>query len=128
MKMARNKGITFIELLIILVVVVILFGFALPKYLSIRDRDRLKSAEDVANLVAAASTLNYKECNAGIIENCKKINSCSEFSSLITTKLPRGMLLTNKPGIAFPTIAGTTAECLVTYASKPVEFKAIANP
>lgn len=126
--MKHNKGFTIIESVIILVVVLILVGIALPKYFELQNRDKLSTAENFANSLAAASAVNFAECKHGNMDNCKKIASCKDLATLLPNQLPDGMTVTLKSGTPFPTISGSIVECQVNYGSVPVNLKAIVTP
>ncbi len=126
--MKFSKGFTVIETIIILAVIIILVGIALPKYYQIRDRDRLITAENFANSLATASTLNFAECKHGNSINCKKITCCDDLKTLLPNNLPSEMTVTQKAGTPFPTIPGSIVECQVNFYSTTAAFKAIVNP
>lgn len=117
-----------IEAAIIIIVIAILAGFAIPKYLDARDASRLNTARNFANGMAVASSINYTECRTGNTADCVKILNCSDFAILLPQKLPSDMHIILKPGTPFPTVPGTVAECQVIYGSQPLDFKAIVNP
>lgn len=126
--MKCNKGFTLAEVIIILVVVLILIGIALPKYYEIRNQDRLTVARNFANSLATASALNFEECKHGASSNCKKVAACEDLSGLLSNPLPKKMSITLKSGTPFPTTSGSIVECQVNFYSQSVSFKAIANP
>lgn len=59
----KTKGFTLIELLVVLAVLGILFAIAIPAYLGVQGRTKMKSARQEASSLAAAMELYYQEHN-----------------------------------------------------------------
>jgi MSHA pilin protein MshA len=101
----RQSGVGLTELLVVLVILCVLAGAAMPKKLSLPS---------VAEAAAAAMTVNYAGCattqHQAVAKTCVRVTSCSQAKQLMQGGLPPGHTVDGDTG----RVNGDSLTCRVT--------------
>lgn len=105
-------GFTFIELIIVIVVLGILAAVAVPKFLNVSSNAQQAAVNTIAGALGAASATNYGVRSASSSQG-SAISNCQNVGSLLPGgSLPSGYTITSQS-----ITAGTDATCTVTRTS-----------
>ena len=101
----KYVGFTLIELIIVLVLIALIFVFAIPRFINQTTTARQNSTNSLAAALSAASADNFARRSANS-SNGIAIANCQTVANLLPSSLPSGYTITSA-GIA----NGATATC-----------------
>ena len=92
MKVRNTKspwaGFTLIELIAVIVILGILAGVAVPRFLNLREKADQAAVDSVAGSLASAFAMNYAACAVGRT-SCVDVENCSD-GALFIGSMPEG--------------------------------------
>ena len=113
MKVRNTKspraGFTFIELIAVIVILGILAGVAIPRFLNLREKADQAAVDSVAGSLASAFAMNYAACAVGRT-SCVDVENCSD-GALLIGSMPEGYTITSA---SLGTDFGNSEECTVS--------------
>jgi MSHA pilin protein MshA len=114
----KQSGFTLIELVIVVVVIGVLAGAALPKYVDFTDDAKLNALQSQADVIRQACALNqsYKNAPSGSKAASNYKSAAGTCSTAVTSLLDGG--LTNNMQVAAGT-SGQGGQCLLAYGTPP---------
>lgn len=119
--MKRNKGFTLIELIAVIVLLAILAGVALPRFIDLSVAARQSTVEALAASIGSSSALNYStdilvnssNASASGLPAPVTIRSCDDFERLLISEFPVGYSVSVASGSPSTVARGERTTCRV---------------
>ncbi len=106
----RNQvnGFTLVELILVLIIVVTIVAFSVPKYVKLTVDARKSAVISIAGALGASNALNYSIRHSNTNEGIA-ISNCANLATLLAGGLPTNYVVT--PAVVAP---GTSVVCSLT--------------